>query len=357
MADVPPPEVVEEAMKQALASAQRHHPHPNPRVGAVLFAPDGSVAGRGAHVAAGGPHAEVHALEEAGARARGGTMVVTLEPCNHVGRTPPCTEALIAAGVARVIVGARDPDPRVAGAGFARLRQAGIEVEGPTAQGTVEAGDPGYFHQRRTRRSRMVHKAALTLDGQISAVDGSSRWITSVEARADAHRQRAEMDAVMVGAGTVFADDPRLDVRLDGYEGRQPRPVVIAGSRPLPSEAQLWGRRPLVFAPGPLAGLGDAVVVPGNAGAVDLVRVAGIMAERGLFDVLVEGGAALSAGLWDAGLIDAGIWYLAGLVAGGIGRGVFDRPFATLGAGRKVEITEVRRLGPDLRIDWVPTPI
>jgi diaminohydroxyphosphoribosylaminopyrimidine deaminase/5-amino-6-(5-phosphoribosylamino)uracil reductase len=262
---------------------------------------------------------------------------------------------LIEAGVSKVVVGAIDPDVRVAGSGMVRLRAAGIEVLGPVDQCVVEASDPGYFHHRRTGRSRIVHKAALTLDGQIAAADGTSQWITSAAAREDAHELRAAMDAVMVGAGTLIADDPRLDVRLEGYAGPQPRAVVVAGSRPLPAHARIWDRDPLVLAPGPIASLGEVVVVPGHAGAVDLAAALRATADRGLLDVMVEGGSVLAAGLWEEGLVDAGVWYVAAMVGGGVGRAVFDRPFATLSSARRVDIIDVTRLGTDLRIDWVPS--
>lgn len=314
--------------------------------------PEGEVISAGAHERPGSPHAEIHALQEAGPAASGAHMVVTLEPCNHHGRTPPCTEAIIAAGITKVIVGAIDPDSRVVGTGIARLEAAGIEVVSGVEAHAVEMADPGYFHHRRTGRARVVHKTAVTLDGQTAAVDGTSQWITGERARADAHAVRASMDAVLVGVGTVFADDPSLDVRLPGYEGPQPRPVIVAGTRPLPPEARIWRRDPLVIAPAPVPAPGEVVVAPGPGGTVDLRAALIAVAEHGLLDVLVEGGAGISASLWEAGLVDHGIWYLAGKVAGGIGVGVFDRAFSTIGQARTVELLEVRHLDPDLRIDW-----
>jgi diaminohydroxyphosphoribosylaminopyrimidine deaminase/5-amino-6-(5-phosphoribosylamino)uracil reductase len=319
-----------------------------------VLAATGEVVGEGAHVAAGLPHAEVVALRAAGGRAAGGTLVVTLEPCAHEGRTPPCTEAILAAGVARVVFGAEDPDDRVHGRGAARLRRAGVEVVGGVRAVEVEAADPGYFHHRRTGRPRVTLKAALTLDGQSAAADGTSRWITGEEARSDGHRLRAEADAVMVGAGTVLADDPLLDVRLPAYTGPQPRPVVVAGRRPLPPSARVLARGAVVLAAEPLD-LGphvEIVVAPGAAGSVDLAAGLGRLGELGLVDVLVEGGARLAAGLWQEGLVDQGVFYLAGLVAGGAGIGAFRRVFATLGEARRVTVQAVHRIGPDLRIEW-----
>jgi diaminohydroxyphosphoribosylaminopyrimidine deaminase/5-amino-6-(5-phosphoribosylamino)uracil reductase len=259
---------------------------------------------------------------------------------------------VIAAGVGRVVIGSIDPDPKVAGGGIARLRQAGIEVVAGVESDAVEAADPGYFHHRRTGRARVVHKTAITLDGQTAAGDGSSRWITGERARADVHAVRASMDAVLIGVGTLVADNPRLDVRLPGYEGPQPRPVIVAGTRPLPPEARIWDRDPLVIAPAPVPVPGELVVAPGVSGTVDLGQALIAIAERGLLDVLVEGGAGISASLWRAGLVDHGVWYVAGRIAGGIGLGVFDHTFSNIDQARAVEIVAVQHLGPDLRIEW-----
>ncbi|MGH8875215.1 MAG: bifunctional diaminohydroxyphosphoribosylaminopyrimidine deaminase/5-amino-6-(5-phosphoribosylamino)uracil reductase RibD, partial [Acidimicrobiia bacterium] len=227
-----------ELMRRAIDLARPNRTHPNPRVGAVVVAPDGTVVGEGAHPGAGLPHAEALALAAAGDAAAGATLYVTLEPCGHHGRTPPCTETVVASGVRRVVVGVTDPDPRVAGAGLARLRATGLEVTVGVLEAEVEALDPAYFHHRRTGLPLVTLKAAITLDGQAAAQDGTSQWITGPEARADAHRLRAEADALMVGAGTLRVDDPLLTVRLDGYEGPQPVPVVVAGRRPLPASAR-----------------------------------------------------------------------------------------------------------------------
>lgn len=344
-----------DAMSVALALASGERPHPNPRVGAVVLDSEGRVAGRGAHAAPGLPHAERIALAEAAAAAAGGTLVVTLEPCAHTGRTPPCTEAVIASGVRTVVVGALDPDPRVAGRGVAALVAAGIDVRVGVPGVDAEAVDPGYFHHRRTGRPRVLLKSALTLDGQVAAADGTSRWITGEEARADAHRLRAAADGILVGAGTVLADDPRLTVRLPGYGGAGPRPVVVSGTRPLPAGAAVWELGPLVLSPVPVAvPAGDVVVAPGEGGLVDLPAALRRVAEAGILDLLVEGGPTIAAALWEAGLVDRGVFYVAGRLAGGRGRGVFDRPFPTLDASRRVEIVDVARLGADLRVEWVP---
>ena len=335
---------------EAIRLAAVEHPHPNPRVGALVLDPAGVVVGRGAHVAAGGDHAEIVALNEAGERARGGTMVVTLEPCSHVGRTQPCTEAIIRAGIARVVVGVGDPDERVSGSGIARLRGAGLEVVTDAAPAEAHALDPGYFHHRRTGKPLVTLKMAATLDGQSGAADGSSRWITGPEAREDVHRLRARADAVMVGAGTVLADDPRLTVRLPDHAGRQPRPVIVAGTSPLPRGAAIFSRDPVVYAPAPLDVPGEVVVVPGDGG-VDLPSAIADLGKRGVIDLVCEGGPRLASALLRGGLVDRLVLYLAGSLAMGVGRPVLDGVFASIDAARRVEIISVARLGSDLRID------
>ncbi len=340
---------IPDLMAQAADLARSQHPHPNPRVGALVVAPEGEVVGRGVHVAAGKPHAEITALVDAGGRAAGATVLVTLEPCNHEGTTPPCTDALIAAGVARVVVGVGDPDQRVSGTGIAALRRAGIEVEmGPNPDG-AEAIDPGYFHHRRTGRPFVTLKLAMTLDGQTAAADGTSQWITSQQARTNSHVLRSRSDAVMVGAGTVLADDPRLTVRLDGFSGNQPRPVVVAGVRPLNPAATVFSRDPIVYAAFPVELPGEVTVL-GDERRVDLDGAVADLGKRGIVDLLVEGGAGLAAGFESAGLVDRYVLYLAGAIAGGTGRPAFADLFATIGDERRVEVIDVRSLGPDIRV-------
>ncbi|MGH8957965.1 MAG: bifunctional diaminohydroxyphosphoribosylaminopyrimidine deaminase/5-amino-6-(5-phosphoribosylamino)uracil reductase RibD [Acidimicrobiia bacterium] len=327
----------DEEMLQAAELARPTHPHPNPRVGAIVLDASGETIGRGWHVGPGSPHAEIVALAEAGDRARGGTVVVTLEPCTHHGRTPPCVDALLAAGVDRVVVGARDPDPRVQGAGLDRLREAGVEVI--TGVGPGEQVDPAYFHHRRTGRPHVTLKLAATLDGQVAASDGTSRWITGTEARTDAHRLRADVDAVMVGAGTVIADDPLLDVRLPDHDGYQPRAVVAVGERPLPAGARIWKRNPLVL----------------EQGTRDLSDTLRAVADEGILALLVEGGPRLARSLWTENLVDRGVFYFGAMVAGGHGRSLFDGVWSTLGEARSVRIDSVTRLGDDLRVDFSPS--
>lgn len=337
-------------MQSAIGEASQVNPHPNPRVGAVVLDESGAVIGRAIHHEAGRPHAERAALLEAGSAARGGTLVVTLEPCNHHGRTPPCTEAIVESGVARVVIGAVDPDPRVAGSGVERLREAGIEMATGLLADEVEAADPGYFHHRKTGRPRVTLKAALTLDGQVAALDGSSQWITSAAAREDGHRLRAGADAVMVGAGTVLADNPDLSVRLPGYHGRQPVPVVIAGKRPFPNDLRVIERNALIFAP-TTRRLDTEVVVIESGDRVDLEKAMRELGDRGILDLLVEGGPILSDSLLESRLIDRCVFYFGSKLAAGVGRSPFAGTFATLDDAIDVEIEDVRRVGPDLRVD------
>jgi diaminohydroxyphosphoribosylaminopyrimidine deaminase / 5-amino-6-(5-phosphoribosylamino)uracil reductase len=342
-------------MQVAVGLTDGTYPHPNPRVGALVLDRNGDVRGSHAHLGPGQAHAEVVALAEAGSDAAGGTLISTLEPCTHHGRTPPCVDAIIEAGIATVYVGAEDPDQRVAGRGIEALRRAGIEVVEGVAADEVRAADPGYFQHRRTGMPRVTLKYAATLDGQAAAADRSSRWITGPEAREDAHRLRAKSDAVVIGAGTLRADDPRLDVRIEGYEGPQPRPVVVGGVRPLPADAAVYQRGPIVFladggrAP---AGVADVIIAPGNGG-VDLNTMLKHLGAMGIIDVLVEGGPTLAGALLRDGLVDELVVYVGAKLARGTGLPVVGGLFPSMDAAVDVDVTSVERLGPDLRVTAV----
>ena len=320
-------------VRDALALTAGTHPHPNPRVGAVIVDPEGVVVSGGAHQEVGTPHAERVAIGDR--RFPGHTMVVTLEPCDHTGRTPPCTRAIIDAGIETVVVGATDPDERVSGRGVSRLREAGVRVVTDVAPGLVEANDPAYFHHRRTGRARVTLKIASTIDGSVAADDGTSRWITGPEARADVHRLRGESDAVMVGAGTVIADDPALTVRLDGWAGPQPTPVLILGEREIPGDRAVLAREPICYA---------------NAGGVDLDTVLSELPEHGILSVLVEGGPTLAGSLVREGLVDEVVWYVAGAIGVGRGRQPFAGTFGTISDLKTLEIVDVTPIGNDVRI-------
>jgi diaminohydroxyphosphoribosylaminopyrimidine deaminase/5-amino-6-(5-phosphoribosylamino)uracil reductase len=336
-------------MRRALQLAAETYPHPNPRVGAVICT-DGEVVAEAAHLRTGEPHAEVLALRQAGAAAKGSTVYVTLEPCTHHGRTPPCADALIDAGVASVVVAVEDPDKRVSGQGIARLKAAGIAVTTGLLSDEVEAADPGYFHHRRTGLPLVTLKLATTLDGQIAAADRTSKWITGEEARRDGHRLRAESDVVLVGAGTVLDDDPALDVRLDGYDGPQPRPVLIAGGRALPATAKVLARDALVYTPQPLE-LPIEQITTGSGSQVDLNYVIKDLGSRGYVSALVEGGANLATQLVRGGHVDRIVFYLAASLGLGRGLGAFAGEFVTISEAKSVEIVDVRRVGRDVRIE------
>ncbi|MGB9359155.1 MAG: bifunctional diaminohydroxyphosphoribosylaminopyrimidine deaminase/5-amino-6-(5-phosphoribosylamino)uracil reductase RibD [Acidimicrobiia bacterium] len=347
---------VDEMMRRAIGLTETTAPHPNPRVGAIVVNPAGEVVAERAHLRAGGAHAEAAALADAGPAGRGSTLIVTLEPCAHHGRTPPCAEAVIQAGVERVFVGALDPDPRVAGRGVAMLRDAGIEVETGIEEAAVVANDPAYFHHRATGLPLVTLKIAATLDGQSAAADRTSQWITGPEARRDAHRLRSTHDAVLVGSGTVIADDPRLDVRLDGYSGPQPRPIVIAGRRTIGQEAAVLQRRPIVF-----VGAGDvspsadgAKVVPMAGGnGVDLVGAVRYLGSDGVLSVLIEGGPRIAGSALSAGIVDQLVLYYGARLAGGIGLPAIAGTFATIDDTLDVSITKITTIGPDFRVDAI----
>ena len=309
---------------------------PNPWVGAVLVPAGDDPVTLGATSPPGGPHAEAVALELAGSSARGSTVYTTLEPCSHHGRTPPCAEALIAAGVGRVVVGVEDPDHNVAGLGIERLRQAGIPVDVGVGAEAVTASLRPYLNHRRTGRPWVVCKLAITLDGRTAAPDGTSKWITGPLARADVHRLRAESDAILVGAGTVRADDPSLTVR--DAEGRDPLRIVLSGGD------SSGGGVP-----------GGARVMPAQVYAGDPVELLEELGSQGVIQLLVEGGATVAGDWHRRGLIDQYVFYLApALLGGDDGRPVLAGPGAvTMADAWRGRIHEIRAIGPDVRIDLI----
>ena len=318
-------------MRAALALARRGlgNAWPNPAVGCVLVR-DGQVVGRGWTQPGGRPHAETEALARAGEAARGATAYVTLEPCSHWGRTPPCCDALVRAGVARVCVAMGDPDPRVDGRGLARLREAGIAVETGVLEAEARAVNAG-FARRITRGLPLVTlKLASTLDGRIATETGESRWITGLEARREAHALRARHDAILVGSGTVLADDPDLTCRIPGME-RVPMLRVVADARlRTPRDARLvrtaheapslivtrTGHRPAALAPFIEAGVEVLTVPRLPSGGLDTAEMLRALARRGVTRVLAEGGAGLAAGLLGADLVDRIAWFHAPGVMG-----------------------------------------
>lgn len=339
-------------MRRAIDLAAAHRTHPNPRVGAVVVDPSGGVVGEGGHEGFGLPHAEVNALAQAGDRARGSTLYVTLEPCSHQGNTPPCADAVVDAGVSRVVIGAIDPDPRVSGSGLARLTGAGIEVETGVMAAEAESVDAAYFHHRRTGLPLITLKLAMTVDGAVAALDNSSQWITSAEARRDTHQLRSAMDAVVIGAGTLRNDDPLLTARHE--EGaHQPVPVVIAGRQTLPVESRIWLRSPLIISTRPVGvPSGEVLVVAGDEDWPEPEASALALAERGLLDVLLEGGPTLAGAWWRSGIVGGGVIYVGARVGGGEGVSPLGGDFATMAQSRPVNIRDVRMVGPDVRIEF-----
>jgi len=310
----------------ALAASVRATAHPNPWVGCVLATPAGERF-EGATQPPGGPHAEAVALAAAGDRARGATAYVTLEPCAHTGRTGPCADALIQAGVRRVVIGLEDPDSRVAGAGMERLRQAGVAVEAGVGSAAVADQLAPYLKHRRTGRPWVVLKLAASLDGRIAAPDGTSRWITGAAARADGHRLRAESDVVIVGAGTVRRDDPALTAR--SATGPDPRRVVLGAIPP------------------------GARVLPAEAAAGDLGALLDRLGSEGSVQVLVEGGAHVAHQFHAAGLVDRYVVYLAPALFGGSDAvPLFEGPgVATAAELWRGRFVEVRQVGGDVRVE------
>lgn len=319
-------------MRRALYLARQGRTHPNPMVGAVVVR-DGRIVGEGFHNGVGTPHAETAAFADAGDAARGATVYVTLEPCSFT-TTPdgavrtPCSQRCIDAGVARVVCAMGDPDPRVSGSGFRQLEAAGIAVTVRVEEDRARVLNTAFVRHRLTGLPYITHKAALTFDGKIAAAGGDSRWITGADARAYVHRLRDRADALVVGIGTILADDPGLTTRLPGGNGRDPLRVVIDSSGRMPVTAKV--ARPgtlLIAVQGKIpeasvrewvsAGVEVAFSPPDSAGRVDARFVAGVLARRGLLNVLLESGGRLAASFWEAGLVSKGLFFVAPKVVGG----------------------------------------
>jgi diaminohydroxyphosphoribosylaminopyrimidine deaminase/5-amino-6-(5-phosphoribosylamino)uracil reductase len=353
-------------MRRALELAQRglYSTHPNPRVGAVL-ARDDEIVGEGWHERAGEPHAEPIAIRAAGDRARGATAYVTLEPCSHHGRTPPCVDVLLAAGVRRVVYAVGDPNPRVNGAGAARLKEAGLTVESGLLAADAEALNSGFLMRMRHHRPFIRLKTGASLDGRIALANGKSQWITSEEARADVQHWRAQSGAVMTSAATVLKDNPRLDVRID--TPRQPMRVVLDRRRSLRKSARILAAPGdvVVFA-GPSATrkagpsderLGNARVerIRVTRSHLDLKAVFARLAELEVNDVLVEAGSRLSGALFDAGLVDEWLLYVAPKLLGKDAKPLTSLARLTkLDAAPAFELLDTKTVGPDLRLRLKP---
>lgn len=358
-------------MARALALAREglYSAAPNPRVGCVIARGE-QLLGEGFHARTGGPHAEVEALAAAGDAARGATAYLGLEPCSHHGRTPPCTDALIAAGVGRVVAAIEDPNPRVAGQGFARLREAGIEVAAGLMAEEAGALNTGFIRRMAQGRPRVTVKLAASLDGRTAMASGESQWITGAAAREDVQRLRGESCAVLTGVGTVLADDPRMDLRLDDAltRGRQPLRVVLDSELRTPAQARILappGRALVCTLASQPGGAGarraleaagaEVEALPAGSGGLDLRGLLERLAARECNEVLVEAGPILAGAVVAAGLADRLVIYLAPALMGPDARGMFALPGLTRMSERlQWRFSEVRSVGEDLRITAEP---
>lgn len=327
-------------MKMALELAEqgRGWTSPNPMVGAVIVK-DGKVVGKGFHRAAGGPHAEIHAIHEAGDKARGATLYVSLEPCNHMGRTPPCTEAILRSGIKRVVAGMRDPDPRVTGGGLAFLESRGLEVSVDVCQDLCHRLNEVFIKYVTTSLPFVILKCAATIDGCIATHSGDSKWISNPLSRQFVHELRHAVDAIMVGIGTVLKDNPRLTTRLEGREGKDPTRIVLDTYLSIPEDAKLLH----------LSSDSDTFIVTGNAapvekrsgleelgirflalddneGQIDLTALVKELGRMGITSLLIEGGSRVNGSALRAGIVDKVYMFYAPKIYGGAGTPICAGP-------------------------------
>lgn len=353
-------------MRQALRLAKKAmgRTSPNPLVGAVVVK-NGTIIGQGYHKKAGTPHAEVHALQAAGRKARGATLYVTLEPCNHTGKTPPCTRAVLQAGIARVVVGMVDPNPLVAGSGCRFLEGQGVAVDGELLAAECRAINLPFIKHITTGLPWVIMKAGCSLDGRIAVADGRCAWITGEESRREVHRLRDRVDAILVGVDTAKNDDPSLTTRLPGRKGHDPLRVVLDSSLRLgpqaamlrqPSPAQTWifctpgadlGKRQALEAAG-----ARVIEVAGSQGRLDLRQVLTVLGQTGHTSVLVEGGSAVHTSFWQGGLVDQVSLFLAPLFLGHDAIPlVGDLGLVDVHGGRRFQTSRVKRFGSDVLIE------
>lgn len=357
-----------EYMAQALRLARNglYTTHPNPRVGCVLVN-DGVIVGAGWHERAGGPHAEAHALAQAGTRARGATAYVTLEPCCHHGRTPPCSDALLNAGVARVVAAIEDPHSKVAGKGLAQLRAAGVTVETGVLAAEAHELNIGFIQRMTLGRPWVRAKLAMSLDGRTALASGESQWITGPDARRDVQQLRAQSDAIVTGINTVLKDDPALNVRLDGAT-RQPLRVLLdpALATPLTARTLTLPGQVLILtaqtAPTTAwAALSDAgaeiVTLPPDGIGLDLPAVMAELARREINEAHLECGATLAGAMLRAGLLDELVIYMAPVLLGDGGRGLFNLHLEQMSERVELHIYDMRAVGRDWRITARPSAI
>lgn len=349
-------------MARALRLAERglYTTTPNPRVGCVIVK-NGHIIGEGWHQKAGEPHAEIHALIQAGPASQGATVYVTLEPCSHHGRTPPCADALIGAGVARVVAAMQDPNPNVSGQGLARLKAAGIKVEHGLLAAQAHDLNAGFIKRMVFGHPYVRIKTASSLDGKTALSTGESKWITGEAARADVHRLRAGSCAILTGINTVLADDPQLNVR-NAETTRQPIKVIVDSTLRTPPDAQiLQGAKTLIACVYPdtkkaaaleAAGV-EILCLPGPDGRVNLHALLSRLAQKGINEVMTEAGPGLNGALLNAGLADEWIQYLAPCLLGSSARPLFDLPEpATMQTRLNWKLADQRMVGADLRLVW-----
>jgi len=334
--------------------------HPNPRVGCVIVNNE-EIVGEGWHQKAGGPHAEIHALKQAGKQASGATAYVTLEPCSHHGKTPPCADALIEAEVSRVVIAMQDPNPQVAGSGIEKLRKHGIEVSVALLESEARALNPGFVLRMSEGRPFVRCKMAMSLDGRTAMASGESQWITGGDAREDGQRLRARSSAIMTGVGTVLADDPQMTVRLAGETVETPLRIVLDPHLSTPISAKiLQGDAPTLIVtavdePGVQqqfeeAGI-EVISVPGSNETIDLPALMQILAEREINEIHLEAGATLNGAMLREGLIDEFNIYMAAKLMGSSARALFNTPGLELLADAvDLDIIDIRAVGADWRI-------
>ncbi|MBA1290766.1 bifunctional diaminohydroxyphosphoribosylaminopyrimidine deaminase/5-amino-6-(5-phosphoribosylamino)uracil reductase RibD [Pseudomonas japonica] len=362
-------------MARALELAEQglYSTDPNPRVGCVIVQGE-QVVGEGWHMRAGEPHAEVHALRQAGEAARGATAYVTLEPCSHHGRTPPCADALLAAGVGRVVAAMQDPNPQVAGQGLARLAAAGIAVRAGVLEAQARALNPGFIKRMEHGLPFVRVKLAMSLDGRTAMASGESQWITGPDARRAVQRLRARSSVVVSGADTVLTDAARLTVRPGELglpepmatlaAGRPPLRVLIDGRLRVPTNAAFFTAGPslVVCALSPSSPEGyeavaaDTLLLPGANGQVDLPGLLRELARRGANEVLVEAGPRLAGAFAQAGLVDEYRLFVAGLFMGSSARPLLDWPLTTMAEAPALKIVQMRAVGDDWQVIAVPAP-
>lgn len=370
--------IAEQAMQRALALAQSVlTAGPNPRVGCVIVR-DGGIVGEGFHARAGDPHAEANALHQAGDRARGATVYVSLEPCSHTGRTPPCSDALIHAGVAEVIFAGADPNPKVSGRGLKRMREAGIKVTGPLLPEQADAINPGFIKRMKHGLPWVRCKMAMSLDGRTAMASGESKWITGPEARADVQRLRATSCAVLTGVNTVLVDNPSLNVRLEQLTdpraqhlaGKQPLRVVLDSALRTPMDARIFeseGDVLLLCASSALAddaryqraGMLVRSMPMTGRGQIDLRATLRMLAQEfDCNDVLIEAGPTLAGAMIQAGLVDELVIYMGAKLLGNDAMPLFKLDGLTRMQDQiGLKIVEVQQLGDDCRLIAVPTPV